>query len=72
RGEWVVDIAYSSIKLMKTGGQMGRTTGAAAMLSRKYDTTPRGVCENHIQELQDIVFGWGAYEDSLKPKKTGQ
>lgn len=64
-------VAYSSIKLMKTGGQMGRATGAAAMLAKKYSTPPRGVCENHIQELQDIVLGRGAYEDSLKPKKTG-
>ncbi|HUT93448.1 MAG TPA: FAD-dependent oxidoreductase [Thermoguttaceae bacterium] len=61
-------IAYSSIKLMKTGGQMGRATGAAAMLCKKHNTTPRGVYENHIQELQDIVLGRGDYEHALKPK----
>jgi hypothetical protein len=36
-------IAYSSIKLMKTGGHMGVATGAAAYLCNKYDTTPRDV-----------------------------
>ena len=63
-------IAYSSIKLMKTGGQMGRAVGAAAMLSKKYDTTPRGVYQKHIKELQDVVFGRGEFEDCLERKGT--
>jgi len=62
-------VAYSSTKLMKTGGQMGVAVGAAAMLCKKYDTTPRRVYENHIQELKDIVFERGAYQDALKPKE---
>lgn len=48
-------IAYSSVKLMKTGGQMGVAVGAAAMLCKKHDTTPRGLYENHIDELKDVV-----------------
>ena len=48
------------------GGQMGRATGAAAMLCKKYDTSPRGVYEGHIEELQDIVLGRGDYEHALK------
>jgi len=49
-------IAYSSVKLMKTGGQMGVAVGAAAMLCKKYDSTPRGVYQNHIDELKDVVL----------------
>ncbi len=63
-------VAYSSIKLMKTGAQMGRATGAAAMLSKKYHTTARGVYQKHIKELQDIVFGREEYEDCLKPRRA--
>ena len=55
---------------MKTGAQMGRATGAAAMLANKYNTTPRGVYQKHITELQDIVFGKGEYEDALERKGT--
>ena len=61
-------IAYSSIKLMKTGGQMGVAVGAAAMLSKKHGTTPRGVYQHHIEELKDIVFERGGYENALRPK----
>jgi len=61
-------IAYSSIKLMKTGGQMGVAVGAAAMLAKKYDVGPRGVYERHIEELKDVVFERAPYENALKPK----
>jgi hypothetical protein len=60
-------VAYSSIKLMKTGGQMGVAVGATAMLCHKYDTSPRGVYEQHLEELQDIVFERGDYVDALQP-----
>ena len=62
-------IAYSSIKLMKTGGQMGVAVGAAAMLCKKHDTTPRGVYQNHVEELKDVVFERGQYENALKSKE---
>ncbi|HJN19291.1 MAG TPA: FAD-dependent oxidoreductase, partial [Armatimonadota bacterium] len=60
-------IAYCSTKLQKTGGQMGRAVGAAAALCAKHGTTPRGVYERHIAELQDIVEQKGAYEEALAP-----
>jgi hypothetical protein len=58
-------VAFSSIKLMKTGGQMGVAVGAAASLCRKYDTTPRGVYQSHIDELKDIVFEREEFENAL-------
>ncbi|MHC4400758.1 MAG: FAD-dependent oxidoreductase [Planctomycetota bacterium] len=62
-------IAYASIKLMKTGGQMGRATGAAAMLCKKYDTTPRGVYERHVEELKDVVHQRGEYRGCFEAAK---
>lgn len=58
-------IAYSSIKLMKTGGHMGVAVGSAAALCKKYHTTPRGVYEKHLEELKDIVYERGDYEGIL-------
>ena len=58
-------VAFSSIKLMKTGGQMGVAVGAAASLCRQYSKTPRGIYESYIDELKDIVFERGEYETAL-------
>lgn len=58
-------IAYYSIKLMKTGGHMGVAVGAAAALCKKYRTTPRGVYKTHLEELKNIVYERGDYEEIL-------
>lgn len=62
-------VAYASVKVMKTGGKTGVAVGAAAYLCKKHDTTPRGVYQNHIRELQDIVFQRGEYERALRKAK---
>jgi hypothetical protein len=62
----VSHIAGSSTKTMLNGGQHGIATGAAAFLCKKYGTTPRGVYQRHVAELQDIVFERGEYAKSLK------
>ena len=64
-------VAYSSIKLMKTGGHMGVATGAAAFLCNKYDTSPRGVYRDHIEELKNVLLERGDYKDALA-RKTNQ
>ena len=69
RGGWVLDpqfmdqtgspylLAHGLGKpVAKTTGQMGLAVGAAAFLCQKHDTTPRGVYQRHLAELQDIVF----------------
>jgi len=58
-------VGYTSIKLMKTGGQTGKAVGAAAFVCKKHGTGPRGVYELHMKELQDIVFARGEYKDAL-------
>jgi hypothetical protein len=44
-------------RVMNTTGQMGVATGYAASLCRKYNTSPRGVYQTHIKELQDLIEG---------------
>jgi hypothetical protein len=42
-------------RVMNSTGQMGVAVGYAASLCEKYNTTPRGVYENHITELRDLI-----------------
>ena len=58
-------VALMSIKCMGVTGQMGVATGAAAALCVQHRTTPRGVYEHHIWELQQIVFGIGEHKGRL-------
>jgi hypothetical protein len=51
----VTHVAGSSTKMTGNGGQHGIAVGAAALLCKKYNTTPRGVYETHIRELQGII-----------------
>jgi hypothetical protein len=48
-------VALGSPRVMNTCGQMGVATGYAAALCKKYNTTPKGVYLNYLQELQDSV-----------------
>lgn len=42
-------------RVMHTTGQMGVAVGYAASLCRKYNTRPRGVYLNHIDELKKLI-----------------
>jgi len=42
-------------RVMNTTGQMGVAVGYAASLCRKYNTNPRGVYLNHIEELKKLI-----------------
>ncbi|MDQ4117467.1 MAG: FAD-dependent oxidoreductase, partial [Actinomycetota bacterium] len=53
----VTHVAGSSAKFMANGAQHGIATGAAAYLCTKHGTTPRGVHDDHLAELRDVVAG---------------
>ncbi|NUQ61148.1 MAG: FAD-dependent oxidoreductase [Pirellulales bacterium] len=42
-------------RVMNTCGQMGAATGYAASVAARHGTTPRGVYENHLDELLALV-----------------
>jgi len=48
-------IGLGGPRVMNTCGQMGIATGYAASLCIQHQTTPRGVYQNHIQELKEII-----------------
>jgi len=51
-------IGLGGPRVMNTTGQMGIATGYAAALCKKYSILPRGVYEQHIDELREWV-GYG-------------
>jgi len=59
-------VALMGIKVMGVTGHMGVAAGAAASLCTKHGTTPRGVYQQHLAELQDIVFERGAHAGALR------
>ncbi|KAL7953172.1 FAD dependent oxidoreductase domain-containing protein [Trichoderma compactum] len=51
----VTQVASSNTKFIGNGGQHAVAVAAAARLCKKYKTTPRGICEKHINEMRDLV-----------------
>ena len=51
----VTHVAGSATKLMGNGAQHGVAVAAAAALCNKHDTTPRGLYEERLDELKELV-----------------
>ncbi len=51
----VTHVALGTVRVMRTGGMMGELIGMAASLCKKYDTDPRCVYEEHLDELKDLA-----------------
>jgi hypothetical protein len=51
----VTRVAGTTTKLMGNGGQHGAAVGVAAYLCIKHNTTPRGVYESHLDDLQTMT-----------------
>lgn len=70
--------ALGAVRVMRTGGCMGEIVGMAASVCKKFDTTPRGVYESRLGELQEIMWrGVGKspgtdpdYENQGEPRRA--
>jgi hypothetical protein len=51
----VTHVALGTVRVMRTGGMMGELIGMAASLCKKYDTNPRCVYEEHLEELKSLA-----------------
>jgi len=59
----VTHVALGTVRVMRTTGMMGEVVGMAASLASKYKTTPRGVYQNHLDELKALMMkGVGKYD----------
>lgn len=52
----VSHIGLGTVRVESTIATLGQAAGAAAFLCKKYGTTPRGIYESHIQELQQLLL----------------
>ena len=51
----VTHVALGTVRVMRTTGMMGEVVGMAASVSAKNKTTPRGVYQEHLDELQRLM-----------------
>lgn len=52
----VTHIALGSTRVMATCGAIGQAVGTAAYFVKKYNTTPREIYKNHINELRNTLL----------------
>jgi hypothetical protein len=53
--------ALGTVRVMRTLGMCGVAIGRAAYLGKKYNTTPRGVYREHLDELKSLWSEHGTY-----------
>lgn len=71
----VTHVAGSSTKFMGNGAQHGVATAVAASLCIAHGTTPRGLYENHLEELKDKVTALTGCDHDMHhhpPKRTSR
>jgi hypothetical protein len=51
----VTHVALGTIRVMRTTGMMGEVLGHAAYLCIKHQTNPRGIYEEHLDELKNLL-----------------
>ena len=59
----VTHVALGTVRVMRTTGIMGEVVGMAASVAAKNNTNPRGVYQNHLDELKVLMEkGVGKYD----------
>ncbi|MEJ1968652.1 MAG: FAD-dependent oxidoreductase [Rhizomicrobium sp.] len=61
----VTHVAGSSTKFMGNGAQHGVAVAAAAFLCSKHNTTPRGLYNDHLDELKGLVHELAAHDHDM-------
>ncbi len=59
-------VALGGVRVMRTTCLMGQAVGTAAAIAKKYATTPRGIYQRHIKELQQTLLRDGCYLIGVK------
>ena len=62
----VTHVALGTTRVQRQTTIMGQATGTAAYLCITHNTTPRGIYENHITELQQLLLKQDCYILELK------
>jgi hypothetical protein len=51
----VTHVALGTVRVQRTTGMMGEVVGMAASLCKRHNTDPRGVYQNHLDELKALM-----------------
>ena len=51
----VTHVALGTVRVMRTTGMMGEVVGMAARVCKTHGCRPRGVYENHLEELKELM-----------------
>jgi len=51
----VTHVALGTVRVQRTTGMMGEVLGMAAALCTEHNTTPRGVYQDHLEVLRDLM-----------------
>ena len=62
----VTHVALGTVRVQRTTGMMGEVLGMAASLCKKHNTNPRGVYQNHLEKLKELMrHGTGKVSNSV-------
>ncbi len=61
----VTHVALGTVRVMRTTGMMGEVVGMAASVCRRNGCSPRGVYENHLEDLKDMMKEGAGRRDGL-------
>ena len=64
-------IAIGTLRVESTIATLGQAVGTAAVLCLKYGVNPRGIYENHIRELQQLLIKNDQYIPGVKNEDAG-
>lgn len=69
----VTHVALGTVRVQRTTGMMGEVVGMAASLCKKHDVDPRGVYQDHLDELKELMrLGVGRASPSNPDGNFGQ
>lgn len=54
-------VGFGTTRVMATLGTLAQANAVASYLCKKYNTTPRGIYENHLEELQQTLLKYDQY-----------
>lgn len=64
--------ALGAVRVMRTCGCMGEVVGMAASLCKAHSTTPRGVYQDYLGELQDLLRRGAGKDPGGNPKYVNE
>jgi hypothetical protein len=66
----VTHVALGTVRVQRTCGMMGEVVGMAASLCKQFNTTPRGIYEDHLDDLKALMTRGAGRSRAFPPPST--